>query len=123
MDSALLFWTYMGVMVIALGCFARAYHLRLDTPRHKRWGQAGVLLALGGIVVVLLATYLWGWRVRERYPDVVLWHRRVAYGATALLVLTGLSGWQRWRAHPTIARWAVAVFVVALSLAAVGYRP
>ena len=82
-----------------------------------------MILALGGIAVVLLATYLWGWRVHQRYPEVVLWHRRIALVATALLILVAYSGWKRWPRHPLIARCAVCVFVVALLLAAIGYRP
>ncbi|MGE0190550.1 MAG: hypothetical protein AB7T63_00780 [Planctomycetota bacterium] len=123
MGSAILFWTYLAVMFAAAVCFAQAYRVRKDTPRHKRFGIAGVLLALGGILVVLALTYVMGWRVPHRFTEVVLWHRRVAYVSTALLLLTAWSGMQRWPRHPLIARVSVAVYLVALALACVGYRP
>ena len=37
-----------------------------------------------------------GWRVEERLPEVVAFHRRAAYGATGLLLLTAISGALRW---------------------------
>ena len=123
MGSAILFWTYLAVMFAAAACFLQAYRVRKDTPRHKRFGITGVALALSGIVVVLALTYDLGWHVDKRSPEIVLWHRRVAYVSTALLVLTGLSGMLRWKVHPLVARVSVAVYFVALALACLGYRP
>lgn len=123
MGSAWLFWVYVGVMVAAACCFVQAWRLRLDTPRHKRFGATGVVLALAGIVVVLVLTYLMDWRVEQRFPEVVLWHRRVAYVSTALLLGVGISGARRWRVHPLLAQVSVPVYLLALALAVVGYRP
>ena len=123
MGSAILFWVYVAVMALAAGLFVAAWFARFDTPRHKRLGATGVVLALTGIVVVLAATYALGWRVEQRWPDVVTWHRRVAYLSTALLVATAVSGARRWRLHPLIARVSLPVYLATLALALLGYRP
>ena len=123
MPSELLFFLYLVVMGAGLGCFLKAYRTRLDTPVHKRWGIAGTLISLGGICVVLLATYLWGWRVEQRFPEVVLWHRRLALVSVSLLILTALTGMLRIRIHTRLYLIFLPVFILALVTAAIGYRP
>lgn len=118
-----MYWTYCLVMVGAAACLVAAYRTRFDTPRHRRWGLAGVATALTGVVVVLVLTYALGWRVPQRFPEVVFWHRRLAMLATALLVLVAVSGARRWKIHPPLARALLPLYVVALILASIGYRP
>ena len=123
MASTVLYWTYLVVMGASLVCFFRALALRHQTPRHRRWGIAGVALAIGGIVVVVVAYRVFGWVVDQRYPSVVDWHRRVAYAATALVVLVGVSGARRWPIHKQLYKVFLPLYVLALALAAVGYQP
>ncbi len=123
MAAPILYWTYVLVMVAGALCFVQAYRFRKQTARHKRYGIAGVALALSGITVVIALTYLFGWRVEQRWPDVVLVHRRVAYVSTTLLVLVAVTGMRRHRFHPLLARISVVFYFLALALAVVGYRP
>ena len=123
MSSALLYYTYGAVMVASLACFAQAYRTRLVTPVHKRWGTAGAALSLGGIVVVLIATYLLDWRVDQRLPDVVRVHRVLALGATALVLLIGISGWKRWPIHTRLYMPFFPLYVATVATALIGYTP
>jgi len=123
MPSALQFTLYLVVMTGGLACFFQAYRTRLVTPLHKRWGIAGTAISLGGIGVVLLATYAWGWRVEQRLPEVVLWHRRLALLSSALLVLTALTGMLRIRIHTRLYVVFLPLYVASLLTAAIGYRP
>ncbi|MDJ0973142.1 MAG: hypothetical protein QNJ98_01605 [Planctomycetota bacterium] len=123
MPSALLYYTYAAVMVASLGCFAQAYRTRLVTPVHKRWGIAGAALSLGGIVVVLIATYVLGWIVDQRLPDVVRVHRLLALAATALVLLIAISGWQRWRIHTRLYIVFFPLYIATVATALIGYTP
>lgn len=123
MPSSILYFAYLGVMVAAFACFLQAFRVRFDTPRHKRWGVTGVALSLGGIAVVLIGAYAWGWTVPERWPQVVLWHRRLAYAGTALIVLVGVTGALRLRIHKKLYIVFLPVYAIVLVLAILGYRP
>ena len=123
MPSAVLYYTYGLVMLASLVCFAQAFRTRLVTPVHKRWGTAGAALSLGGIVVVLLLTYAFDWRVDQRYPDVVRVHRLLALGATALVLLIGVSGWRRWPIHTRLYLPFFPLYVATVATALVGYAP
>jgi ABC-type uncharacterized transport system permease subunit len=125
MLSSLLYFVYGAVMLLGLVCFVRAFQTRLDTPVHKRWGLRGAVIALAGIAVVVVATYLGGepWQVKERFPDVVLVHRAIALLAFALLLLTAFTGMRRHRLHPRLYVVFMPVYVLALVTAAIGYRP
>jgi hypothetical protein len=121
--SAVLYFVYLLVMGGAFFCFVRAFRLRFDTPRHRRWAGTGVGLSLGGILVVVLAWRLLGWQVPQRWPEVVRWHRVLAYLGLALLLLVAASGLGRWRLHRHL-YWAFfPVYGAALVTAAIGYRP
>ncbi len=123
MPSAVLYFTYLLVMAAGLFCFYKAYRTRLDTPVHKRWGITGTSLSLAGITVVLVGAWLWGWRVEERLPDVVRFHRRAAYAGTGLLILTAVTGALRLSIHRRLYLVFLPVYVVVLLTAVVGYRP
>lgn len=123
MPSAVLYYTYGAVMVASLACFAQAFRSRLVTPVHKRWGITGAALSLGGIVVVLIATYALGWRVDQRYPDVVRVHRVLALIATALVLLLGVSGWRRWPLHTRLYIPFFPLYVATVATALLGYTP
>ena len=123
MPSNVLYFLYLVVMAAGLACFLQAYRMRLSTEVHKRWGITGTAISLGGIGVVLLATYLWGWRVEQRLPDVVLWHRRLALVSVTLLVLTAVTGMRRIPIHTRLYVVFLPVYIAALVTAAVGYRP
>ena len=124
MPSAVLFFAYVVVMTVALGCFVQAFRKRFDTPVHKRWGITGCLLSLGGIVTVLVLSYAMGWRVPQRFPDVVLWHRRFAYVGTILILLIMATGALRiLRVHTRLYVVFFPVYVIALVLAIIGYKP
>jgi len=122
-SSALLFCLYLVVMLAGLGCFLQAFRTRHVTAVHRRWGLAGAALSLGGIAVVLLATYLLGWRVEQRLPEVVFWHRRVALVTVFLLILTALTGMLRMRLHRRLYWLFLPLYVLTLLSAAIGYRP
>jgi hypothetical protein len=123
MPSSVLYFGYLAVMTAAMVCFLQAFRVRFDTPRHKRWGVTGVLVSLGGIVVVLLGASLWGWTVDQRWPGVILWHRRLAYVGTALILLIGVSGALRWRIHTRLYLVFLPVYALVLLLAILGYEP
>lgn len=123
MQPEVLYFTYLVVMAAGLVCFLQAWRHRLDTPRHKRWGITGTALSLTGIVVVLVGAWLWGWRVEERLPDVVAFHRQIAYLGTALLLLTAITGALRMPLHKKLYMVFLPVYVLVLATAVVGYRP
>ena len=123
MTSPVLYFGYLLVMGAGLACFAQAWRHRFDTPRHKRWGVTGVALSLTGIAVVLVGAWLGGWRVEERLPDVVLFHRRIAYVGTALLLLVAVTGALRLPLHKRLYVVFLPVYVAVLLTAIVGYRP
>jgi hypothetical protein len=123
MPPSVLYYCYLGVMTAAFGCFLQAFRSRRHTPTHKRWAITGVALSLGGIVVVLAGAYLVGWHVPSRFPGVVIWHRRLAYAATLLIVLLAVSGARRWPIHKRLYVIFLPLYAVVLALAAVGYRP
>ncbi len=123
MPSPVLYFTYLLVMAAGLVCFLKAFQSRLDTPVHKRWGITGMALSLGGIAVVLLGAWLWDWRVDERLPDVVRFHRAAAYGAVGLMVLVSVTGALRHPLHKKLYIVFLPVYVVVLVTAMVGYRP
>ena len=123
MPSALLYYTYGAVMVASVVCFAQAYRTRLITPIHKRWAIAGTALSLGGIVVVLIVTYAFGWRVDQRFPDVVRVHRVLALFATALVLFIGFTGWRRWPIHKRLYVAFFPLYAVTVGTALVGYQP
>ena len=123
MSSALLYYVYGLVMVASLACFGQAWRTRLVTPVHKRWGGAGVGLALAGIVVVLVLTYVMGWRVDQRFPTVVRVHRLLALAATALMLLVGLTGWRRMPIHKRLYVVFMPLYAVTVATALVGYTP
>ena len=80
-------------------------------------------MSLGGIVVVLIVTYAFDWRVDQRYPDVVRVHRTLALGATALVLLIGVSGWRRWPIHTKLYVPFFPLYVATVATALVGYTP
>ena len=123
MPSALLYYTYGLVMLASLACFGQAYRTRLDTPVHKRWGMTGMALSVGGIVVVLVLTYAFGWRVEQRYPDVVRVHRALALLATALVLFIGISGWRRWPIHTKLYLAFFPLYIATVATALAGYTP
>lgn len=123
MESAILYWAYLVVMAASLACFFKAFAVRRNTPQHKRWAGLGVLLTLAGIVVVMLAYRIFDWQVPQRYPEVVLWHRRLAYGASALVIFLAVSGALRWPIHKQLYRVFFPLYILTLALAAIGYRP
>jgi len=114
---------YLGVMGAAAVCFVMAYRRRYVTPRHMRWALTGLVLDLAGTLVVLVFHRLLGWGIPAAHAGVVLWHRRVAYVSTALLLLVALSGWRRWPVHPRLAVVFLPLYLVTLALAIVGYWP
>ena len=123
MPPAVLYFTYLLVMLAGLLCFVQAYRSRYDTPRHKRWGITGTCLSLAGIAVVLVGAWLWGWRVEERWPDVVRFHRAVAYAGVALLLLTAITGALRLAIHKRLYVVFLPVYAIVLLTAVLGYRP
>lgn len=123
MGPSLLYWTYLAVMAAGLACFVRAFVLRRETPRHRRWATTGVVLTLGGIVVVLIVYRVLGWEVAKRSDEIVLWHRRLAYLATAMVVFMAVSGARRWPIHKQLYRVFFPLYVITLLLAIIGYRP
>jgi len=123
MPSAVLYFLYGAVMGAGLFCYVRAYQTRLDTPVHKRWGLTGASLSLGGILVVLLGFYAFGWTVNERVPEVVRVHRVVALAAAAMLILTAVTGMARHKLHPRLYLVFLPLYVIALLTAAIGYGP
>ncbi len=123
MVSTLLYYTYGLVMTGALACFVQAFRVRRNTPRHKRWAVSGVAMAFGGIVVVVLVTYLFGYRPTERFPEVVLWHRRMALAATVVMILTAVSGARRWRIHKRLYVLLFPLYTATIISAAIGYGP
>ncbi len=123
MSSTALYFIYLAVMTGALFCFLQAFRVRFDTPRHKRWGIAGVVVSLTGIVVVLVAAATVGWTVPERFPEVVRWHRRLAYVGTALIVLIAVTGAMRLRIHTRLYLVFFPIYVLVLVLAIIGYAP
>jgi hypothetical protein len=100
-----------------------AYRARHDTPRHVRLALAGTGLDLGGTVVVLVLHRGLGWAMPPFDADVVLWHRRLAYVTTGLLLVVAVAGWRRWRLHPWVGRVFLPLYLVTLALAVVGYWP
>jgi hypothetical protein len=123
MEPSALYFVYLTIMSAAFLCFLQAYRTRLHTPTHKRWGVTGVLISLTGIAAVLIASRLWGWTVPQRHPDVVLWHRRLAYVAAAMIVLVALSGALRWPLHTRLFVVFLPLYGLVLLLAIVGYGP
>ena len=124
MPSAVLFFAYLIVMGAAFWCFVQAYRTRFDTPVHKRWGLAGAVLSLSGIAVVLVLNYAMGWKVEQRFPDVVLWHRRFAYVATTLILLIAITGALRiLKIHTRLYVVFFPIYAIALLLAMIGYKP
>lgn len=123
MREALLFWTYSAVMVAALACFIEAFRARRTLKRHKRMAGLGVILTLGGIAVVLLVTYLFGWRVPKRYPDIVRIHRALAVGAAVLVVVTAWTGWRRVRWHKRLYVVFFPLYIATIVTALIGYKP
>ena len=123
MAPTLLYPLYLGVMGAAAFCFVTAYRRRYVTSRHMRWALTGLALDLTGTVVVLVFYRVLGWSIPAAFPVVVFWHRRCAYVATALLLLVALSGWRRWRVHPTLGRILLPLYLVTLGLAIVGFWP
>ena len=123
MLSSVLYFFYGAVMTAGLVCFIRAYQTRLDTPVHRRWGLTGTAISLTGILVVLVNTYAWGWRLEERWPVVIKVHRGFALAAMALLLLTAITGLARHRIHPRLYVLFLPVYILALLTAALGYGP
>lgn len=123
MPSALLYYTYGAVMLASVVCFIQAYRRRFVTPIHKRWAVTGMALTIGGIVVVLVVTYAFGWRVDHRYPVVVRIHRLLALGATALVLFIGYTGWRRSPIHKRLYVVFFPLYVATVLTALIGYRP
>lgn len=123
MSSALLYYVYGLVMLASLGCFLQAWRTRLVTPVHKRWGASGVGLALAGIVVVLVVTYAFEWRVDQRFPTVVRVHRALALAATAMMLFVGITGWRRMPIHTRLYVVFLPLYVATVATALLGYRP
>ena len=123
MPGALLYFLYLTVMAAGLGCFLQAFRHRRTTPVHKRWALFGTALSLGGIAVVLLGAEFLGWRVEARYPEVVAVHRKIALAATALLILTAVTGALRMGLHKRLYIVFLPVYVASLVTAMIGYRP
>lgn len=123
MPSAILYIVYGLVMLVSLLCFALAYRHRLITPVHKRYALTGTALSLGGIVVVLILTYAFGWRVDQRFPDVVRVHRILALFATALVLFIAFTGWRRWPIHTRLYVVFFPLYVLTVGTALVGYQP
>ena len=123
MDSPALYWAYLVVMAASLACFFKAYAVRKHTSSHRKWAGAGVILTLAGIGVVVLAYRIFDWQVAQRFPEVIWWHRRLAYLATALVVFMAVSGALRWPIHKQMYRLFFPVYIVTLALAIIGYKP
>ncbi len=123
MPPALLFFAYVLVMAAGLVCFVRAFQVRHDTPRHKRWALTGTALALGGVVVVLLAWRVLDWQVASRSAEWVRVHRTLAYCATGMLLLVAVSGARRWAIHTRLYWVFFPLYTAALATALVAYRP
>ncbi len=123
MPPAVLFFAYVLVMAAGLLCFVVAFRLRRDTPRHKRWALTGTALALGGVVVVLLAWRVLDWQVPARSATWVGVHRTLAYAATALVLLVAVSGWRRWAFHTRLYWVFFPLYGAALLTALIAYRP
>jgi hypothetical protein len=123
MVSAVLYYTYGLVMLVALGCFVQAFRRRRDTPVHRRWGVTGVVLTLTGIVVVLALTYGLGWRVEQRLPEVVDVHRKLALASTALVLLVAFTGMRRIKIHKRLYVLFLPLYVATVATALIGYRP
>ena len=64
-----------------------------------------------------------GWRVEQRYPLVVMIHRKIALVSTALLILTALTGALRLRLHHKLYVVFLPTYIATLLTAMVGYRP
>lgn len=123
MPGALLYYVYLAVMATGLACFLQAYRRRFDTPVHRRWGLGGAGVSVTGIVVVLLGAELGGWRVAQRWPDVVSVHRVVALVAAALLLLTVSTGLLRIPIHTRLYKLFLPAYALALLTAGLGYQP
>lgn len=123
MPSALLYYIYGAVMLASVGCFVQAFRRRFVTPIHKRWALTGMALSIGGIVVVILLTYVFGWRVDHRYSSVVRIHRMLALGATALVLLIGYTGWRRSPIHKRLYVVFFPLYAATVLTALIGYQP
>ena len=123
MPSPILYFGYGLVMLVAYGCFLKAYATRLDTPTHKRWGMAGTAISLTGIVVVVIGAYAWGWRPDERWHEMVVVHRAIALVSFLLLMLVAITGALRHKLHPKLYLVFLPAYTLALITAAIGYRP
>jgi hypothetical protein len=123
MPPAVLYCAYMVVMGGAATCFVTAYRRRHDTPRHVRWALTGFALDMAGTLVVLVVHRGLGWELPATDLGVVLWHRRLAYVTTGILLVVVLGGWRRWTWHPPLARAFLPLYLVTLALALVGYWP
>ncbi len=123
MPSTLLYPVYLLVMGGALTCFVLAYRRRHDTPRHVRLALMGLALDLGGTLVVLLVHRGLEWPMHVALPTVTLWHRRLAYVSSGLLLLVAFAGWRRLPLHPALGRALVPLYALTLLLAVLGYWP
>lgn len=123
MPSAVLFFAYVLVMAAGLFCFVRAFQVRRDTPRHKRWALTGTALALGGVVVVLVAWRVLDWQVAARSTQWVRVHRALAYAATGTLLFVAVSGARRWAIHTRLYWVFFPLYAAALATALVAYQP
>jgi hypothetical protein len=123
MDPTLLAVVFLGVMAVALGCFALAWRRRRDTPRHVRMAVAGAIVDLTGTLAVLLTHRGLGWVVPAHDATVALVHRGCAYAVTALLVVQAVGGARRWPIHKRLGLPFLLLYAVTYALAVVAYAP
>ena len=123
MGSTTLYYLYAIVMLAALYCFVRAWQTRFVTPIHKRFALIGVALNVGGVLAVIVAHRLWGWQVNHRIEDVVVWHRRLAYVSSALIIFIAITGALRMHIHKRLYIVFFPLYIVVLVTALVGYGP
>jgi hypothetical protein len=123
-DPRILAIAFLLVMGTALACFARAFSLRRDRPRHIRWAVVAIALDVVGTLVVVVTSRVLGWHVPARSEYVALVHRGFAYVATAMLVAQAVTGASRsMRAHRALGPAFLGVYAITYALAVAAYAP
>ena len=75
-------------------------------------------------MVVIAASWAFGWTVPARHTEIVDIHRRYfAPVSTLLMLLVGITGALRWRIHTKLYTLLFPLYFVAVATAIVGYWP
>jgi len=89
-------WVAEILMLVALGCFVRAFQVRISNRAlHMRLGKLGALIVFVGLLAVELLLRVAGWQFPIRSRTMLHVHIVVASVALAVLVAlvwTGIKG-------------------------------